>query len=106
MAIPIWAMMAIAGAAKGAMDKQQEKRDRHAAAVTKLYQPFTGMQADPIQKGDIAGSAMQGGLAGYGTQQSMEQNKMFQDMMMRQQLMGQPAPYQTGWSGMGRNQAT
>jgi hypothetical protein len=85
MAIPIWAMMAIAGAAKGTMDKQQEKRDRHAAAVTKLYQPFTGMQADPIQKGDIAGSAMQGGLAGYGTQQSMEQNEKFMNLMDRQQ---------------------
>jgi len=84
--LPIWAMMAIAGAAKGVMDKKQEARDRKAAAVTKLYQPFTGMQADPIQKGDIVGSAAQGGLAGYGVQQSMDQNKMFQDMMQKQQM--------------------
>jgi hypothetical protein len=88
MAFPIWAAMAIAGAAKGYQDKQQEKRDRHAAAVTKLYQPFTGMQADPIQKGDIMGSAMQGGAAGFGIQQSMDQNKMFQDMMQKQQFQG------------------
>ena len=40
--LPIWAIMAIAGAAKGTMDKKQEARDRHAAAITKLYQPWTG----------------------------------------------------------------
>jgi hypothetical protein len=96
-------MMAIAGAAKGTMDKQQEKRDRQAAAVTKLYQPFTGMQADPVQRADILGSAMQGGAAGLGMQQSMEQNKMFQDMMNRQAIMGQAPQYQSGFTGMGRN---
>lgn len=79
--LPVWAIMAMAGAAKGAMDKQQEKRDRHAAAVTQQYQPWTGMQAGPISHGDIAGSAMQGGLAGYGVDQSNSQNDQFQQYM-------------------------
>lgn len=79
--LPVWAIMAIAGAAKGTADKKQEARDRHAAAVTKLYQPWTGMQADPIQKGDVAGSALQGAVAGYGVDQSMEANKMYGDYL-------------------------
>ena len=104
MAIPIWAMMAMAGAAKGVSDKQQEKRDRHAAAVTQLNQPFTGMQPGAITKGDILGSTAQGGLAGYGMQQNMDQNEMFQDMMMKQQMGQNVAGGQRrmgGWGDMG-----
>ena len=77
--LPIWAIMAIAGAAKGTMDKKQEARDRHAAAITKLYQPWTGMQPDPIREGSVVGSAAQGAMAGYGVQQSQDQNAMYQD---------------------------
>lgn len=71
--LPIWAMMALAGAAKAAtIDKDKEKRDRTLAANTQRYAPWTGLRADPVQEADPFGKALSYGVTGAGLEQSME----------------------------------
>jgi len=65
MAIPLLAVMALAGLAKGmTVDKAKEERQRKLAAETQRLSPWTGMQAGPIQEADPLGSAIAFGATG------------------------------------------
>lgn len=52
------------GLVKGILDQGREAKDRQVAAETTRYSPWTHMQAQPVQRADLLGSAMQGGTAG------------------------------------------
>lgn len=54
-----------------AVDKPQEERDRHLAAVTQRYSPWTGMQAGPIRQANLFGSVLQGAGAGAAAGKAM-----------------------------------
>jgi hypothetical protein len=123
--IPVWAIMAAAGAAKDQLvDKPKEQRDRMLAAQTQRYAPWTGLQAQPIQEGSTFGSALQGGMAGLEMQQNMEKAKSQAEMQksiasayrrpgepasweeVRPTLYGDSAtqaPMASRWSGLSRN---
>lgn len=71
--IPLWAALALAGAAKSELiDRPKEERQRHLAAETQRYSPWTGMQAGGIQEADPFGSALQGGMTGVSLDQASE----------------------------------
>lgn len=65
-------IMAAGGAVKGISDKKQETRDRIASSEATRYSPWTGMQGQPVQKADVAGSTLQGFSAGMGLGQNMD----------------------------------
>ncbi len=58
------------------VDRPKEKRQRHLAAETQRYSPWTGMQAGPIQEADPFGSMLQGGMTGATIQQGLGQQKL------------------------------
>lgn len=65
MALPLMAIMALAGLAKGmTVDRAKEDRQRKLAAETQRLSPWTGMQAGPIQEADPLGSAIAFGATG------------------------------------------
>jgi len=71
MAIPLFALLAAGGLAKSLLvDKPEERRQRKLAAATTRLSPFTGLQAQPIQRADPIGSALSFGFTG----QQLSQN--------------------------------
>ena len=53
------------GAYNGYQDNKREQKDRQIAATTARYSPWTGMQAQPVQRSKgMLGGAAQGGLSG------------------------------------------
>lgn len=52
------------GGVKSLLGAEKEKRDRQLAADTQRYSPWTGMQAGPIEKNDVVGNLLQGGIGG------------------------------------------
>lgn len=61
------------GAAKHfAVDKPQADRDRHVAAETQRYSPWTKMQAQPVQNPNLFGSALQFGTTGAALGQGIQ----------------------------------
>jgi len=72
MALPLWAIGALAGAGKSALvDMPNQARDAELQARTAELSPWTGLQARQVQKADMFGDALSGGLTGA----SMAQNK-------------------------------
>ena len=62
-----WIPLAIGaglGAAKYAVDKGKEKRDRALQAATAKYSPWTGMAPQAVAEPNILGNVIQGGTAG------------------------------------------
>lgn len=62
-----WIPLAIGaglGAAKYAVDKNKEKRDRALQAATAKYSPWTGMAPQAVAEPSLLGNVIQGGTAG------------------------------------------
>lgn len=53
-------------------DAPRERKDRELAAATARYSPWTGMQPQQVQRADMLGNAMQGGMTGAMLGQSMD----------------------------------
>lgn len=69
------------GVLKGMGDKKKEAADRKVAAETARWSPWTGMQPEQVQRADMMGSAMQGGLAGGAMGQGFAQTGAYEDYL-------------------------
>lgn len=99
--LPLWALMAIAGAAKSeVIDKPKEQRDRKLAAETIRWSPWTGMHPGPIQQADPAGSAVNWGLMGAQLGQSQANSAAYNDYLKRTGMGGQALPPNAGMGQM------
>ena len=74
------------GILKGQKDRERENADRKVAAETARWSPWTGMQAQPVQRADQMGSVMQGGLQGAAFGQGLEQRSAYQDWLAKQNV--------------------
>ena len=74
-----------AGLVKGDLDKDKQKKDAKLQSEIARYSPWTGMQASAPQQADMAGSALQGGMAGASFGQSWDQAEA-QDAFQNKQL--------------------
>jgi hypothetical protein len=78
MPFPLWAAMALAGAAKAELvDRPKEKRQRDLAVATTKYSPWTGLKAGPIQEADPFGSALNWGTTGAIMKNNMDMNDAY-----------------------------
>lgn len=65
------------------VDKPKEDRQRHLAAETQRYSPWTGMKAGDIQEADPVGSALAFGAAGKQIQTGLQQQDINKQMADR-----------------------
>lgn len=95
------------GLGKGLLDQQREKKDRAAQAEIARWSPWTGMQAQPVQRADMLGSVMQGGtsgaMMGQGVGNQQAYNKYLGAMTPSNQA---PGRFGSGWQYMGSTSST
>lgn len=85
--------MAALGAGGGLLktylvDKPQADRDRYMAAITARYSPWTHMQPGQVQQVNPFNNIVQGGAAGMGMGQSMQNNDTWNQLMQAQMAKG------------------
>lgn len=83
------------GIGKGILDQNRERKDRQIAAQTARWSPWTGMAAQPVQRADLLGSTIQGGLQGASFGQGLGQQQDFNkylDLLKQQQMQNTPNP--------------
>lgn len=102
--LPLWALMAIGGAAKSKLiDEPKEQRERELAAKTALYSPWTGMKPEKVKEADPIGEAFGWGLTGHQLSVA-EQNRKLLEKAANQagsiptQVVAQASDAQNPWN--------